>query len=500
MRHRNGAKRFRTAALSAALAAALTGGARAQGLTEKIIAHVPTVVTSLYVNDSGWVVWTTGRGSGSQVYVWNRVSATPLGMTNGNNRDAQINNNNWVVWDGNSATNSDTDAFVWRGAGTYADLSSAYPSAGYPVVNNLNDIAWGGLGTGANSGIYDIYYISHTGTSVANLTVRDDTGGSTNPMLNDVGGLTWTRQTGVDATGASNLVSATVTTANTFTSLTNSTDLNVYQAVHGLNNSGAVVWRQYNNAKTKWDIWKYAPNSGAATDLSINQTGNSYEPFISDSGIVAWHTDYATASSLFWDKNDGKGAVKIPLSQGHAFNRPVAINTAGSVAYASGDGSGTGFDIILAEAPPARTVSGGVTITNVSNIQQPMNFTFRPANGAAFTRTVTLAANGGFSLPNIPAQSYTVHIKGALCLAKNITVDATNGDVGNISATLESGDANNDNSCDTSDFGLLVGCYGASASAAGSGYDPNCDFNFDGFVDASDFSLLVGSYGDMGDN
>ena len=504
MRDWNGAKGLKAAAASAALLAAFSGGAQAQGLVARVIAHVSTTVTSLALNDNGWVAWTTGRASGSQVYLWNRAAITSIGMANGNSRDAQINNNNWVVWDGLSTTSSNTDAFVWRGAGPYADLSSAYPNAGNPVVNNANDIAWGGLGVGANSGVYDIYYISHTGSAVSNLTFRDNTGGSTNPMLNDGGALTWTRQTGIDSTGASNLVRATVTKANNFTSITNSTDLNVYQAIRGINNSGVIVWRQYNDAKQYWDVWKYTPNgaTGTVTDLSVNLVGSSFDPYIADNGVVAWHTDNAnsTASVLYWDKNDGHGAVKIPLAQTRAFNKPVALNTAGSVVYASGDGSGTGYDIILAEAPPAHTVSGIITIDGVPGARQPLTFTFRPLSGASFDKTATIDVNGAFNLSNIPAQAYTVHIKGALCLARNITVDATNGDVSNANVTLEPGDANNDNSVDSTDFGILIGAFNTSASVPGSGYDPTVDFNFDGSVDSSDFGLLLGSFNQMGDN
>ena len=503
MRDKNRTNQRRLAA-GAALFIMGMNGAAAQGLVERVIAHVPTSVTSLAMNDSGWVAWTTGRASGSQVYLWNRAAVLSLGMASGNNRDAQMNNNNWVVWDGNSAANSNTDAFVWRGAGAYADLSGAYPNAGYPVVNNLNDIAWGGLGVGSNAGVYDIYYIAHTGTTVANLTYLDNTGGSTNPMFNDGGALTWTRQTGVNASGASNLVLATVTTASAFTSITSSADLNVYQGFHGVNNSGVIVWRQYNDAKLKWDVWKYAPSgsAGTITDLTANLPGSSYDPSISNNGTVVWRTDNAnsTASALYWDKNDGAGAVKIPLAQAHAFNKPVSINTAGSVAYVSGDGSGTGFDIILAEAPPSRSVSGTITIDGAPNAQVPVTFNFRPVSGASFDKTATTSASGAFSLPNIPAQSYTVHIKAALCLARNITIDATNGDVTNASATLESGDANNDNSIDSSDFGVLIGSFNSSVTLPGSGYDPTADFNFDGSVDSSDFALLIGSFNQTGDN
>ena len=43
-------------------------------------------------------------------------------------------------------------------------------------------------------------------------------------------------------------------------------------------------------------------------------------------------------------------------------------------------------------------------------------------------------------------------------------MDATNGDVSGVTATLPAGDANNDDALDIADFGLLVNNYGASGA------------------------------------
>ena len=45
----------------------------------------------------------------------------------------------------------------------------------------------------------------------------------------------------------------------------------------------------------------------------------------------------------------------------------------------------------------------------------------------------------------------------------------------------------------------VIGAYGSDASIPGSGYDPGADFNGDGFVDSTDFGLLIGNFGAMGD-
>ena len=59
---------------------------------------------------------------------------------------------------------------------------------------------------------------------------------------------------------------------------------------------------------------------------------------------------------------------------------------------------------------------------------------------------------------------------------------------------LLGGDANNDNSIDSSDFGILIGAFNSSSAVSGSGYDPTADFNSDGSVDSSDFGILIGNF------
>ena len=146
-----------------------------------------------------------------------------------------------------------------------------------------------------------------------------------------------------------------------------------------------------------------------------------------------------------------------------------------------------------------RTISGAVTLENAVNAAQTVFFTFRPTSSEpSFTRTATLNADKTFSLTGIPGNAYTLHIKGDRWLAQNVSVDATNGDVSGVTATLKAGDANNDNMVDIADFGILVNAYNSKASIPGSGYDANADFNADGIVDIADFGILVNNYNASG--
>ena len=131
---------------------------------------------------------------------------------------------------------------------------------------------------------------------------------------------------------------------------------------------------------------------------------------------------------------------------------------------------------------------------------QPITFYFASTdNPYAFTRTTTLNPNGSFTLANIPADTYQLHIKGAKWLASVQPINTTAGNVTGLTATLEPGDSDNNNTVDVLDFGNLVNAYGSTASDPNSGYDPNVDFNCDGSVDVLDFGLLVNTYGSNGD-
>ena len=131
---------------------------------------------------------------------------------------------------------------------------------------------------------------------------------------------------------------------------------------------------------------------------------------------------------------------------------------------------------------------------------QNVTFQFRPTNGgAAINQTYFTTSDGAFYLYGVPDGNYNVWVKSPTYLAAVVPVTVVNGAVSGIVATLEPGDANNDNSCDATDFGLFVSAYNTSASVPRSGYDPTCDFNGDGLIDDTDFALFVGSYNTQGD-
>ena len=168
-------------------------------------------------------------------------------------------------------------------------------------------------------------------------------------------------------------------------------------------------------------------------------------------------------------------------------------------------------------SPAGATVTGNIALEGVPNLAAiapaaPLgvfDIQFRTPGTSTIileNKNVTLTASAGsakgaYSVSGVAAGTYDVWIKGSKNLAvlvPGVTVTATGGTVANV--ILPAADGNNDNSVDTSDFGVLVGGYNGDSTIPGSGYDPNADFNFDGVVDTSDFSLLVGQYNNVGAN
>ena len=165
---------------------------------------------------------------------------------------------------------------------------------------------------------------------------------------------------------------------------------------------------------------------------------------------------------------------------------------------------------------PVPTATGTVALEGVSDLSKikaavaplgTFHISFRNPGttpevyGQDVTLTTTAgSAKGSYIVTGVPAGTYDVAIKGAKnlrVLVSNITVSAASGTISDV--TLPVGDANNDNSVDVLDFGILVNAYGTD-SAQNNGYDPSADFNYDGVVDVLDFGLLVNEYGVVGAN
>ena len=149
----------------------------------------------------------------------------------------------------------------------------------------------------------------------------------------------------------------------------------------------------------------------------------------------------------------------------------------------------------------AGALSGVVTLEQcVTMGGEVITLIFRNTDdNGSFTRTATLANDGSFSLPNVPAGTYYLAVKGRLWLQKVVPLDVPDNGTPTVAVTLLTGDANNDNSIDPTDFNIFVSAYNSDRSIPGSGYDTRADFNCDGKVDPTDFGLFVDNYNTVGD-
>ena len=221
-----------------------------------------------------------------------------------------------------------------------------------------------------------------------------------------------------------------------------------------------------------------------STGLSNAQTitaGGYHTLALSGGGLYAW------GQNVYGELGDGAKTNR---------SAPTAIAAGGAVGFVAGGGNHT----LFVQAPSA-SVSGALAFEGISAVSnnQGVTFLFVPTDGSPrLTYLASVAPDGAFTIPGVPRNAYTVWIKGTKYLAATAAADASAGNVSGLTAAQGAGDANNDNFCDTSDFGVLVGSYGSDAAVPGSGYDETTDFNGDGFVDTTDFGLLVGEYGSSG--
>ena len=116
-----------------------------------------------------------------------------------------------------------------------------------------------------------------------------------------------------------------------------------------------------------------------------------------------------------------------------------------------------------------------------------------------FSATTSFYAEFTQMYSNLPATGSVFRITSFNHLTVDVAFDGTGGATQYRKVILPAGDANGDNSIDSTDFGILIGAYTGLASVPGSGYDARADFNLDGSVDAIDFGLLIGNFGRQGD-
>ena len=151
--------------------------------------------------------------------------------------------------------------------------------------------------------------------------------------------------------------------------------------------------------------------------------------------------------------------------------------------------------------PSPRTIAGTVTLEACTKPAQPVIFVLRAKDGTGdITKTLTLGADGSFTLPGVPAKNYDLAIKGDRWLRKVILSDVSLSNVVGLSVTLKTGDVNNDNAVDFGDLSTMLQSYNAIQGDGVYEQNPTADLNMDGGIDFGDLSALLQNYNELGDD
>ena len=263
--------------------------------------------------------------------------------------------------------------------------------------------------------------------------------------------------------------------------------------------------------------WAWAMNDGGMVVGESHTATGAMHPFLYDNGTMDDLGTLGGFNSVAYGINS-QGDIVGGYYYGSAFlysgGQMTDLNTvtAGlyslTTAYSINDngwivaGGGGSLFLLVPTTSHVANVSGVVTMDGIASnaAEQSIDFIFRPLDGSGdITRTASVLNSGMFKIIGVPKKNYTLHIKPDKYLASNVSIDLSGGNATGVNATVQPGDANNDNSCDATDFGVFVSAYNTDSSIPGSGYDFHADFNGDGVVDATDFGLFVGSYGEQGD-
>ena len=300
-------------------------------------------------------------------------------------------------------------------------------------------------------------------------------------------GATWTK---INAAGSAPLPNRAVTS---FAPSPNS-PTSVLAGVSGTGTGH--LWRCANAAAPLWQNVSGSGGSGLP-DSPLNSI--ALDP---DAPDTSWYV--ATDIGVFATTDAGAhwANMTAPLGLPNAQVNDLQMQIATRTLYAATFGRGIWK---ISTALPLRTISGYISLRGVPDPADvlsppgPVTVEFRTVGGGpVYVRTVTLPSNNAFSFSDIPAGNYMIAAKAAKWLRVVVPADATNGNVAGISMILPDGDANNDNSVDSTDFGILISAFNTSIKIPGNGYDQRADLNCDGSVDSTDFTLFIGEYNLVG--
>jgi hypothetical protein len=226
----------------------------------------------------------------------------------------------------------------------------------------------------------------------------------------------------------------------------------------------------------------------AHLELSRANTGETIIFLSSDHPEIATVPDWIAIPS-------GSETVTFPITiTAPAMPQAVVITATPPVSYADPPE----ISKMLFAAPP-RSISGIVALQGgAPTAGKTLSIQLRhEATQSDIRLSVSLDADGRYTLPNVPAGAYKMLAATDKWLAKSLAVNVTDSSTTQAHLSLAVGDANGDNAVNITDLLLLIGAYNQNSSQTG--YLPSCDFNEDGANNISDLLLLIANYNKTGD-
>ena len=311
----------------------------------RVIHRHTNSVQSVHINNNGWIVWSEGDFSRSDVWLYDgsgvrRLSTGEQGRLNTYPR---LNNLNQIVWryDDGSLSN----VVLWE-SGVVMNITRGDGSVGFGAPD-INDAGWVvTTGTDARTGNQDIYLWKPGYTAPKNLTLWADFD-SQNPRINNLGEIVWNA---VDGDANPQIYLAHADDMRNYRDLTGNAAGDDYSSPD-LNDIGQVVWMHHNGSNWNIEMWSEATGLLALTD----NTGNAASTFpaINNLGWVLYE------QSILFRKYDvhlfANGQV-IPLTDNTDPTRSfrIALNDRGELVWVTREDIGgvRYWGVILAQPVP----------------------------------------------------------------------------------------------------------------------------------------------------
>ena len=436
----------------------------------------------------------------SHAFLYDSTGLHDLGtLGGGTSYGYAINNGGQIAGAAQTAGNAATHAVRWS-SGSAADLGTAGGSGSEGhAINSSGQVVGFSLAEG-DTAQHAVLWTGTTGKDLGTLGGID----SDCTGINDSG-----QMTGWSATAGRNFVHAFRMTGTTMTDLGTLGGQESYG--EAINNAGQIAGESNpsGNAVFHAALW----TGTTVQDLGTLGGYESYGYAINLYGDVVGYSTLVNGTShafLFLGGRMKDLNALLPTGSGWTLTDANGINDKG---WITGQGRINGQLHAYVLRPTGGVVTGRIALEGVPFLSgaspaAPLG-TFHISLRAPGTTTelygrdVTLAAGSGsafgaYTFDGIPNSRYDIAIKGGKSLRVLLPGVTVNGRTVLPDVTLPGGDANNDNTVDIGDFGVLVNAYHGDASIADSGYDVHADFNYDGVVDIGDFGILVNNYDQSG--